>query len=75
VRLRARSRGADALIRIALLTSRVRECGKSRGEGCRPHPPPATTLRFRSPALSYSYTLSLVRASIGLGPYSQVCVP
>jgi hypothetical protein len=41
---------------------------KSRGEGCRPHPPPATTLRFqfRSLSLSYSYALGTRYSILGL---------
>jgi hypothetical protein len=69
---------ADALIRIALLTSRVGKCGKITGEGVPSALSPgynarSAFARFRSLSLPYSYTYTL-----GIGPFvahshSQVC--
>jgi hypothetical protein len=66
VRLRAR-KGTDALIRIALLMSRVGRCGKVTGGGVPSAPSPGYNAQLSlalSLSLSYSYTYTLSYAPI-----------
>jgi hypothetical protein len=69
-----RAGGADALIRIALLTSRVGRYEEVTGGGVPSAPSPGDNAPI-SLAFAPVFIYSLVRASIGLGPYSQVCLP